>query len=79
MPIHYDIETDGLYLEGIEIGIKKGIEKGIEKGIGRGLHLSVQRLMVKFPEFSDAYIADILETSIELVRQVRADMDSRNS
>lgn len=25
MPIHYDIETDGLYLEGIEKGIEKGI------------------------------------------------------
>ena len=26
MPIHYEIETDGLYLEGIEKGIEKGIE-----------------------------------------------------
>lgn len=33
MTIHYDIETDGLYLEGLEKGIEKGIKKGIEKGI----------------------------------------------
>jgi hypothetical protein len=26
MTIHYDIETDGLYLQGIELGLEKGIE-----------------------------------------------------
>lgn len=30
MPIHYEIETDELYLEGIEKGIEKGREEGIE-------------------------------------------------
>lgn len=30
MTIHYDIETDGLFLKGIEEGIEKGIEQGIE-------------------------------------------------
>ncbi len=30
MNIHYDIEKDGLYLEGIEKGIEKGREEGIE-------------------------------------------------
>ena len=29
MPIHYDIATDELYLEGIEKGIEKGIEQGL--------------------------------------------------
>ena len=28
MTIHYNVETDGLYLEGIEKGIEKGIEAG---------------------------------------------------
>lgn len=32
MTIHYDIQNDGLYLEGIEKGIEKGIVKGIEEG-----------------------------------------------
>ena len=32
MPIHYDIETDFLYQQGMEKGMEKGIEKGIEKG-----------------------------------------------
>lgn len=30
MTIHYDIETDGLFLKGIEEGIERGIEEGIE-------------------------------------------------
>jgi predicted transposase YdaD len=33
MNIHYDIEKDGLYLEGIEQGLKKGREEGREEGI----------------------------------------------
>ncbi|MDZ4678960.1 MAG: hypothetical protein SGI94_00875, partial [Saprospiraceae bacterium] len=32
MPINYDVETDFLYLQGIEKGMEKGIEKGMEKG-----------------------------------------------
>lgn len=31
MPIYYDIETDGLYLQGIEVGIEKGAAQGFEK------------------------------------------------
>jgi predicted transposase YdaD len=37
MNIHYDIEKDGLYLEGIEKGIQKGLEQGIEKGREQGI------------------------------------------
>jgi len=33
MTIHYDIETDGLFLKGIEEGIEKDLEKGIKQGI----------------------------------------------
>jgi len=33
MPITYNIETDGLYLKGIEKGIEKGTEKGLIKTV----------------------------------------------
>jgi predicted transposase YdaD len=33
MTFHYDIENDGLYLEGIEKGIEQGREEGREEGI----------------------------------------------
>jgi hypothetical protein len=36
MDFHYDIETDGLYLQGLTKGEEKGIEKGIEQGVELG-------------------------------------------
>ena len=42
MTIHYDIETDALYLQGIEKGIEEGIEKGIEKGIEEGIEKGIE-------------------------------------
>jgi predicted transposase YdaD len=41
MPVQYDINTDGLYLEGLSKGMEKGIEKGIEKGLQKGLQKGV--------------------------------------
>ncbi len=37
MPIQYDIQTDELYLEGLEQGLEKGLEQGIEKGLEQGI------------------------------------------
>jgi hypothetical protein len=45
MPIKFDIETDELYLEGIEKGIKKGIKKGIEKGVEQHQHETVVAML----------------------------------
>ncbi len=36
MPITYDIETDGLYLKGIEKGRERGLEEGRERGLEEG-------------------------------------------
>ena len=43
MPIHYEIETDALFLEGIEKGFEKGIEKGIEKGFEKGFEKGTEQ------------------------------------
>ena len=59
MPITYDIETDGLYLKGIEEGREIGLVQGIKK------------IMQKFPHYTDQYIADLFEISLELVQKVR--------
>jgi hypothetical protein len=37
MPINYEIETDGLYLDGLEKGYKIGFEIGYKKGIEIGI------------------------------------------
>ena len=41
MPLHYEVETDELYLEGIE----KGIAKGVELGAGEALRHMVIRML----------------------------------
>jgi predicted transposase YdaD len=43
MPIKFDIQTDELYLEGIEKGIEQGIEKGIEQGIEKGIEQGIEK------------------------------------
>ena len=47
MTIHYDIETDGLYLEGLEKGIEKGIEKGRKEGLEKGISLKERDFTLK--------------------------------
>jgi flagellar biosynthesis/type III secretory pathway protein FliH len=85
MTIHYDIETDGLYLqgleegreEGIEQGIERGLEKGIEQGLKKGLEQGAQlkeREIIKnlwsLQEFSLEKIALLSSTSLERVIEV---------
>jgi hypothetical protein len=47
MTIHYDIETDGLYLEGIEKGLEQGLEKGLEQGLEKGLEKGLEQGLEK--------------------------------
>ena len=66
MPVHYDIETDALYL--------KGNEKGIEKGFGNGIevqtYIAVMNLLVD-TDFDDAKIARIVKFPLDFVQKVR--------
>lgn len=71
--IHYDIETDGLYLQGIEKGIQEGIEKGIEKGIEEGAALKERQVILaqwSLQEFSLERIALMSGAALERVTQV---------
>ncbi len=52
-----------LYDEGMEKGLEKGMEKGIEK--------VVEAYMRKYPTFSDNEVAETLEVSLTLVRNIR--------
>lgn len=74
MPLHYEIETDDLYLEGIEKGIELGIEKGIERGIEKGIVLGASELlrnfiirMLQLGELSKEKIALIADVDIAYV------------
>ena len=43
MPLTYVIETDYLYLQGIEKGLAKGIEQGLEQGLEQGIAKGVEK------------------------------------
>lgn len=62
MPISYDVEKDGLYLQGIEKGVKKGMEKGIDKGIAKSAWLFYEAGQ------SIEFIAAALKLTIEQVK-----------
>jgi hypothetical protein len=69
MTIHYDIETDGLYLQGIEKGIQEGIQEGIEEGAA----LKERQVILaqwSLQEFSLERIALMSGAALERVTQV---------
>ena len=69
MTIHYDIEIDGLYLQGIEKGIQEGIQEGIEEGAA----LKERQVILaqwSLQEFSLERIALMSGAALERVTQV---------
>lgn len=72
MPVKFDIQTDELYLEGIE----KGIEKGVEKGIERHRHDTVVRGL-RTGTLSLEMIANLAGVSLEYVLKVQKELENR--
>jgi len=70
MPIHYDIQTDELYLEGLEKGIEKGREEGIEKGIDKHRYDTVVR-MLRASVLKVEQIAEFAGVTLEYVKDVQ--------
>ncbi|MEM6963880.1 MAG: hypothetical protein AAF573_03875, partial [Bacteroidota bacterium] len=70
MPITYDIEKDGLYLQGMEKGEKKGEEKGMEKGKKKGV-----QVLLKTTSLSIKEIAQLMEVSEDFVKAVQAELE----
>jgi predicted transposase/invertase (TIGR01784 family) len=62
-------------LEAYQEGIEQGIEKGIEKGIGQEARANIRSLIIHLPAASDEEIASLLSKPIELVAQVRREME----
>jgi predicted transposase YdaD len=73
MPIHYDIETDALYLRGTEKGIERGREKGREEEAAKKNYLFVSNLLLN-TDFSDDKIALLANVTISYVKQVRQEL-----
>jgi predicted transposase YdaD len=80
MPIQFDIQTDELYLEGIEKGIEKGIEQGIEKGLEKGIEQQRHDTVVRglrAGALSLEMIANLAGVSLDYVRKVQKELENR--
>jgi len=60
--------------EGYEEGLEEGLEKGIEKGIEKGAREVIASLIRHLPDANDATIANLSSKPLELVAQVRREM-----
>ncbi len=72
MPIHYNLETDVRYQQ----GTAKGIEKGIEIGAEKAKRLFVENLL-RQTDFSDEKIAHIANVTVELVEEIRRELEAQ--
>ncbi|MBL7818737.1 MAG: Rpn family recombination-promoting nuclease/putative transposase [Saprospiraceae bacterium] len=91
MPIHFDYESDTLYLKGTEkgtqIGIEKCIEQGIEKGIEKGKiegslekevqkNLEFTRNLLLNTDFTVEKIALLVGVGVEYIQKVKLDLEA---
>jgi predicted transposase YdaD len=70
MPVHYDIETDALYLRGTEKGIAKGRTEGRTEGIEAQSYISVTNLLLD-TDFDDQRIARLVKVTLAFVQKVK--------
>jgi predicted transposase YdaD len=70
MPVHYDIETDALYLKGTEKGRTEGRTEGIEKGIDAKAYIYVTSLLLD-TDFDDERIARLVKVTPAFVQKVK--------
>ncbi len=78
MPIHFEIEKDAFYLEGLEKGEKKGLEKGLEKGIEQHRHESVVK-MLQLGGLTHEKIALIAGVSVAYVQRIENELNTQKS
>jgi hypothetical protein len=73
MPISYDIETDYLYLRGIENGLEKAMQKGGIEEREQNTLMFVTNLILN-SDFDDFKIAQLSNSTLDFVRKVRNDL-----
>ncbi len=71
MPISYDIEKDGFYIQGIQKGIKKGREEGREEGEQIGLERTLLAIRCLQEGKTSAETAKITTLTLEQVKKIK--------
>jgi hypothetical protein len=74
----YDMAVQNGFVKGVERGIEQGIEQGIEKGIDLGADKNARqvakKLLLEFPTWGDDKVADLSNTTIEVVQSIRREL-----
>lgn len=70
MPVHYDIETDALYLRGTKKGIEKGKLEGKLEEAAKKDYIFVSNLLGD-TDFGDEKIANLAKVTLTFVQQVK--------
>ncbi|MEO1513648.1 MAG: hypothetical protein AAFV95_01505 [Bacteroidota bacterium] len=70
MPIHYDIETDGLYIRGMKKGVEKGMERGVEKGTAKGMEKEMENSRIRAEEKERRIIISLLQSGLLSPEQI---------
>ena len=69
--------------EGMERGLQRGLQEGLQQGLQQGMSAKTRtfviNLLKKFPDWSDAEIAEIAETTEEEVAQLRQSLTKNGS
>ena len=60
--------------KGLKEGMEKGMEEGMEKGMARTAHAIIIKSIQKFPDWSDAAIAEFVGVTHKFVQQVRREL-----
>jgi hypothetical protein len=53
---------------------EEGLKQGIEQGIEINLHTNIRNILSKHSDWTDSFVADLLQVSEDLVRKVRAEL-----
>ncbi|MEO1513649.1 MAG: hypothetical protein AAFV95_01510 [Bacteroidota bacterium] len=77
MPIHYDIETDGLYIRGMKKGLAKGMEKEIENSRIRAeeKERSIIISLLQSGLLSPEQISEHLQVPLERVLDIQRELE----
>jgi hypothetical protein len=66
---------DLLIERGEKLGMEKGMEKGLSLGDIRKARKVVLNLLAKFPDWTNTQIAEVADTTIEFVQQIRNELN----
>lgn len=75
--IREELEEEAMK-KGWERGVKKGMKQGMEVGMEKGMESRDRdftiKILQKFPEWSDAEVAEFVGVTLEFVQQLRSEL-----